>query len=264
MVHNLKKDICDCCRKNINIGQPITECLICNKIIHTKCYKSSNFKFANDLPYCCECYDNIDIRYNPYRRKYSNINENDYDQELIDVVDIIQNVSKNLETCMSYDTIPDLDKFLHSNNDIAKNYFSSFFLNIDGNRSNFDNFLINIHRLNYKFSVIGLAETNISPENKSLYEIDDYESFYQDLYPEKAKGTGVAVYIHKTYAATLNAALSQCSKNLESIFVNIKFGESELTVGVIYRPHLGDPTEFLNELQYILKNCPNKNLPYRA
>ena len=51
----LRKEKCGYCHKNINIGQPISECHDCNSVIHTKCYKMSNFdKINND--FFCENY----------------------------------------------------------------------------------------------------------------------------------------------------------------------------------------------------------------
>ena len=47
-----------------------------------------------------------------------------------------------------------------------------------------------------KFSVIGIAETNINSDQKDLYKIDEYNSFYSDKIPDKSKGTGVATYVH--------------------------------------------------------------------
>ena len=56
-------------------------------------------------------------------------------------------------------------------------------------------------RLEHKFSVIGLAETNTDPTNKDLFVLDDYTSFYQDITSAKLKGTGVALYIHNSLNA---------------------------------------------------------------
>ena len=43
-----------------------------------------------------------------------------------------------------------------------------------------------------KFSVIGLAETNVGKiEIASLFKIDGYKSFYNDKIEEKSKGKGL-------------------------------------------------------------------------
>ena len=79
-----------------------------------------------------------------------------------------------------------------------------------------------IQNTNYPYSVIGLAETNTDPSESSVYQLDNYNSFYQSTFPGKKKGSGVAVYVNKDFNATLNSSLSNTTPNLETIFVDIK------------------------------------------
>ena len=123
--------------------------------------------------------------------------------------------------------------------------FSSLFLNIDGNRTNFDNFLIELDRFDFKFSAIGLAETNIDAYNKDLYQIDDYNSCYQAKNCNKNKGSGVGIYVHKQFNFVENAKLTHFSSNLETVFVDITNTSEPLTIGTIYRPPSGDRAEFV-------------------
>ena len=68
MVPKLNKEKCDSCSKSICFGQSITECAKCTKIvIHTKCYKKSDFKNLNSKFYCLECSRTVIPRYNPYK-----------------------------------------------------------------------------------------------------------------------------------------------------------------------------------------------------
>ena len=62
----LNREHCNCWLKDIRFGQSITECKKCDKVIHTKCFKSSKFSIINDLNYCDECEDDIVVRYNPF------------------------------------------------------------------------------------------------------------------------------------------------------------------------------------------------------
>ena len=137
---------------------------------------------------------------------------------------------------------------------------SSLFLNIDGNKSNFDSFAVNIRRIWHKFSVIGLAETNVDPQNKDLFRLDGYNSFYQDIQPGKGKGTGVALYVHDSLNATMNKRLSHTSPNLETLFVTIPVDSQNFTFGVLYRPPSGNFDNFLSELKFVLEGLPR---PYR-
>ena len=136
------------------------------------------------------------------------------------------------------------------------------FLNIDGNKTNFDAFAVDVHRMEHKFSIIGLAETNIDPENKDLYFLDDYTSFYQDPYPCKNKGTGVALYIHNSLNATLESHLSHTSQNLETLFITFSYNSHPTTVGVVYRPPNGNFDEYLNELKLTFEKCQSSQNMY--
>ena len=57
------------------------------------------------------------------------------------------------------------------------------FQNIDGNKSNFDTFAIELKRYEFEFSIIALAETNEGSEIKDLYQLTNYRSF--KLLPRK-------------------------------------------------------------------------------
>ena len=58
-------------------------------------------------------------------------------------------------------------------------------------------------------------------ETASLFRIDGYNGFYNDKIDNKAKGTGVALYIDDTLNAVVNEKLNLLSPNMESIFVTI-------------------------------------------
>ena len=55
---------------------------------------------------------------------------------------------------------------LNNNTELTRSCFSSLFFNLDGNKSNFDNFAVELERHAHTFSVIGLAETNTSPDHR--------------------------------------------------------------------------------------------------
>ena len=269
MIGVITREACEQCKKNINKGQSITECKKCGIAIHTKCVKKSAFKRVNESWYCVTCSDTIDPIYNPFRNlngpNYNNQldnNESDrfYDNNIEDILDDLTDASGILENCKSFKSISELDRHLELKGATNKN-FSTIFQNIDGNRSNFDNFALHINKIQHKFSIIGLAETNTPPLNKDLYNFNDYTSFYQEIDSKKHKGTGVGIYVHNSLTANEDKSLSQRSENLESIFIKLNLGNEEHTVGVVYNPPSGDKVKFVNELELIIKKCtPMKNL----
>ena len=258
----LPKEHCQSCQKNISIGQSISECYNCKAIIHTKCYNKSEFEIIENSIFCKICSQNVILRYNPFKTKFGNKDSEDdrfYNHELTDVVDTINTMSNILEKCKCYELITELNN-INEFHPTCSN-FSSLFLNIDGNSSNFDSFLVHIQQLNHKPSIIALAETNTNPELKNIYPIEGYNSFYQDTLPGKFKGTGVALYVNDTLNAVHNKQLSHCSPNLESLFLNITHGnEHKTTVGVIYRPPSGDATEFNHEFKALIDSLPKNDV----
>ena len=190
----LPKEICMCCQKFIYLGQMILECEMCSSVIHTKCFKKSNFENIENLWHCESCTQKHVYRYNPFSSSNSD-NEAFYNEEPSDAIDLMQKMSSILENCKSYNKneLNELtDEILLEDSSI----FSSYFLNIDGNLSNFDEFAIEMSGLKHKFSVVGIAETNCNPSQKDLYPLSNYNSFYQDVQENKKNGTGVALYVH--------------------------------------------------------------------
>ena len=240
----LKKEVCAYCLKNINLGQSIIECNNCNCPIHSKCFDTSHIVSDLDHPYCKNCLHLSVPRYNPFRPL---IDENSNVED-----DLVNTASNILENCSSY-SVQDFNK--HLNNElISKN--SIMFQNIDGNRSNFDSLVMELQSYVGSFSIIALAETNVGPEMKDLYILNGYESFYQDTFCSKRKGTGVALYILKSFNAVKNDEISQTTENLESLFVTIGSGCESTTVGVIYRPPSGNVEQALLELEAIIDLLP--------
>ena len=263
---SLTREVCEYCRRFVYIGQSIEECSLCNAVIHTRCFKKSDFTFENDSSYYYNCHVfKYKPRYNPYKAYISKFSvpcneENSYNEELIDFIDTIQIISNTLENCLTFESMEEASTSTTFSN-INKDKFSTMFLNIDGNKSNFDEFVVLIQQLKHKFSVIGLSETNTIPEHKNLYQIEGYNSYYQEPKPGKCKGTGVALYVDNTLTATVNNALSICSANLETLFVDVNFGENtELHIGVLYRPPDGNVTESLDEFKNLLEILPSKNV----
>ena len=249
MMLNLSKEKCGCCDKFINIGQFILECEQCTSVIHAKCYKPSEYKCVDNMWLCPLCSKNHMQRYNPFNALLSNhmnkvpSNGKSYDDESPDVTDITQNVSNILNACKSYSK-KEIKSMISDISSEGNSLFSSYFMNIDGNNTNFDEFSIELHELEHAFSIIGLVETNCNPCHKNLYQLPGYTSFYQDKIQNKKKGTGVAVYVHESLNAIFDHEHSIINEHIEAIFVSITNMQKPLKIGVVYRPPSGNITKF--------------------
>jgi len=226
-------------------------------IIHTKCYKNSKFKLKNGAQYCIVCHPKIQKRYNPYS-DLTQLNPPDdnpdhfYNQNAFEIIDSLREASKTLENCTKNNT-QDTLKLLDETHD-----FSTFFYNIDGNKSNFDSLAAELSQFKSKFSIIGLAETNTNPDHSELYPLDNYNNFYNETLADKAKGTGVAAYVHKSLNATVNKQASNTTTNMESLILNVVHNNISINAGIIYRPPNGNTQEFLMEFQTMMDSLPNR------
>ena len=100
----LAKEVCDCCKKIVNIGQPITECQKCMIINHTKCYSKSNIVTINQSQYCQRCCSTVTEKYNPFTTQLlitSDNNDTDhyYDENMLETLDILKTASDTLNHC---------------------------------------------------------------------------------------------------------------------------------------------------------------------
>ena len=254
----MKKEKCDCCKGNILIGHRYMVCENCSKIIHKKCYKKSKFSIHNSKQMCPTCITSIPKKYNPFA-DYSNAADSNggdsdhfYDHELQDEISIIQDVADVLNNCKNY-----FKKSLASLKMDATMDFSSLFYNIDGNKTNFDTFVSELSSIDMKFSIIGIAETNVSKdESSSLYKIDNYKSFYGEKIQEKSKGTGIALYVHDAFNAIENEKFSLVSPNMESLFLTINNNGKEINIGTIYRSPNGNEEMFFEEFSSLIEQFP--------
>ena len=102
MISHIKKEVCDPCKKFINIGQSLLECEMCFTAIHTKCYKNACFSSIQGIWACHQCSkNNMPPRYNPY---FSDQTDSDkfYDDEGAFDNTVIPKICQVLENCKTY------------------------------------------------------------------------------------------------------------------------------------------------------------------
>ena len=256
---NIPKEKCGCCDKFINIGQFILECEQCTSVIHAKCYKLAEFKNIDNLWLCTLCSTKHTQRYNPFVTLHDKDHTKFYDNEPSDSIDCIQSISDILNDCRSY-TKSEINNLINDISEKEFSLFSTYFLNIDGNYTNFDEFSVELHALTHKFSVIGIAETNCDPNHKDLYALPGYTSFYQENMKNKKKGTGVAIYVHESINAIVDPDQSVINEHIETLSVSITNISKPINVVVVYRPPSGNVEKFLDYLNKIVDTKSNQNV----
>ena len=145
-----------------------TCCCMCNVRIHLKCTRGGAITVRGKM-YCEICVNIHDPKkYNPFFETLESISsDNDYnhfDNEPKESLDILESLSSTLESCKAY-SIQELNKYISLPKTRItgdSRTISCHFLNIDGNATNFDSFVTTLASMDYKFDLIGIAETNIS------------------------------------------------------------------------------------------------------
>ena len=246
---------CEPCNKYIKLGQSILECEVCFTAIHTKCYKKARFCSMNGTWTCTECASNVIPRYNPFPCSTADKNDSSkfYDDEGAEDDITIQAISNVLNSCKPYsildlNTCTQQQHIFNKANATNTTQFSSYFLNIDGLKTNFNTVCVELKRIKHEFSVIGFAETNVEPELKDLFNLPGYSSFYQSTMSGKHKGTGVALYVSENFNASVLEEVSFCNADIEALFVQLTQPSTTkvLTIGIIYRPPSGSVENFFH------------------
>ena len=103
----------------------------------------------------------------------------------------IQELSENLENCKSYsksqyNELISNDLNQKHQGQVQNLLFSTYFLNIDGNKTNFDRLNAELAVIKLKCSVVALAETYTDECNKDLYKLsNEYTSVYSSKIENK-------------------------------------------------------------------------------
>ena len=137
-------------------------------------------------------------------------------------------------------------------------FISFYFLNINGLKTNFDEFVLNHQSIANSFDIICLAETNVDScdINTNRYQLSsDYLCLDIPKLPDKQKGSGLALYYRKSLKLSLVEEL--CNYGTDSRF-QILGGKLKTATGflhflVIYRFHACAVQDFCSELDALLE-----------
>ena len=253
---NPNRESCSDCGSDILCHHKIVLCAGCNDLYHARCAESSfMFDHARLSWICGTCSAAGPDRYNPFASSLGDKHNPGVDEYSDDIV----TMSNILQNCDLYDKHK-LKSLFKSIEREQHSHLSITFNNIDGNASNFDAFVADISQYDNKFDIISIAETNVNEEHKQLFQMDGYVSEYNPKMANKKKGTGVGMYIKEQYQFNKLEHVTKCSKNLESLFIEITNTNVPQIVGVVYRPPGGETEVALKELESLLESLPQENV----
>jgi len=138
------------------------------------------------------------------------------------------------------------------------NLFSSFHVNLQSSLRNLYTLKANLMNTKHVFKVIGISETGNRTESQLANALPDYHCFFS---PSKFCKGGVAVYVCKdTFEQTsVRLDISSRNKNIESIWVELKYQNEKILCGTLYR-HPNTPyEEFDNYMREVYATISREN-----
>ena len=141
----------------------------------------------------------------------------------------------NFLSCESYE----VEQFLDFSNKFKNNKLTFLHLNINGCKSNFDEFNAFLSTLKYQYAIIALTETRLVENTDCNFELDGYNCI--NSYSKH----GLKIYYLKSLKVDLLSYLNfnDCFK--ETLFARIKCPTlGNIIFGVVYRPHSSSIEQF--------------------
>ena len=231
------------CGSCLNLISPFnhqsTTCTACGMKNHSSCTNMSLCIHCDTSPSNTQSL--LDDRvFNPY----SDLLASRHDQQEDHITLHARTVSENLENCIYIDKPGPTSCNL-----------SAMFLNIDGVKTNFNEFDHFVTSSNSRCDIYALCETNIKHDDPDVYTIPGYAHHHLTCKPNKTKGSGITLYCRSHLSFTYSRYVQ--TQSLEALCGDIILDEFNLSVIVIYRFHDRDFdfSEFINDLTELISNC---------
>lgn len=142
--------------------------------------------------------------------------------------------------------------------------FTLIHLNSRSLQKNFTKVISSLYASSVNFNLIGVSETwtNSKNDNSTLYNIDGYNSIFQNReFSPGHEGGGVALYIKNNLQYKIRQDLMSTNPAIyESLFCEVGTVSKKSIVGVIYRPPGTDVDTFNAELIITLRKLSKSKL----
>ena len=152
---------------------------------------------------------------------------------------------------ISCDTV-ELEDFIGLSDSVSNNNLNFLHLNINGCRTNFNEFQLYLNSLSFDYSIIALTETNLNDNNDFNYELPNYKSI--NHYSKH----GLKIFYLKNLRVDIDSSFTYNDDFKETIFIRIKSHNlGELLFGTVYRPHSSTVRQFNVSFQNDILNKLN-------
>ena len=253
-------EMCQSCKKNISpTRHKIDTCFVCLKSFHSNCL--SDMKICPPCNTKIDSYDDVDLNhvfhntmFNPYSLLFDDEN---YDRNMLfdtdeeDGTNVTADIArKTLENCKFYDP----NKLFQPNTGSTSFYFN----NIDGFKTNFNEFQNQILNHDIAFDFFCFCETNVGSDTRQKFEMSDYTSEFFESIDGKSKGSGLAIFYKNNLNFKVDKTLRTRYQHFECFGGKLKTDIGTLTVIVLYRFNYDKEFDtFITQLSSLLERLSN-------
>ena len=111
--------------------------------------------------------------------------------------------------------------------------------------------------ISMQYDVIGLCETRLNDNIASLYNLNQFNGFYQN---KSTVAGGVAIFLRNVLQGKCVNGISLKLPHIEALFIEVT-GVSNFIVGMIYRPPNENVNDFLKDMENIFEFLSTRSLP---
>lgn len=150
-------------------------------------------------------------------------------------------------TSSKYFTIDSANKEFSSH--ISPTDFSVIHCNIHSLLPKHDIFFAGVNGIGFKFDVFCFTESWLCEATKHMVQLENYRAFHC---LRNGRGGGVSAYVRDIYTSVVVENLTVSFDHLESLFVRIGVGGSNVLLGIVYRPPNASHVLFIENLTNIV------------
>ena len=198
-----------------------------------------------------------------------------YERKIVDFIPDVDSLSDSIQNCSF---LLNSCRYLKSEKSAVLSrdniqYSSLIGLNIDGVRTNFDQFQVFASKVDTRLSdnVIGyfLCETNVTANESDTFYLDKFNKFTLDRIRNKNnklkhKGSGLMIFLtQKLYNVKVCAELNVSTLDFECLAVEVEQSNIKLLLICVYRSPSGNFDNFIVLLDEVLSNA-NKRREFKT
>lgn len=288
----LNRERCGVCQKFVYTHNSVVVCSLDGEIYHSKCLGFTN-KVASDIRQINDWFCPICVRsFTPFFTDGYDLDQSLYvspkpDDSCLDTSTTSNNTIYNdynvfnpyLVTANSNNDIFDFDSDNDEDTDsaaqiasiilsncnvispaklcIKQSHTNIYYHNIDGFKTNFNEFCINLHLFDgsLKFDIFCFVETNLHEyDDLHYFDIPNYHSYHLYAIEEKSKGSGISIYYHNNTCFNTIRSLNFRNDYFECLggALATDFGTCNLVIIYRFNKSVGD--EFFKSLEDLLEN----------